>query len=75
MINFTIYFFFVLFDGFKLGVFPGVLLLSLRLLSGLPVESAIGFGPGFNGILFYLLSKFIKNNSFFFSKPKIYYKM
>nr|WP_306804116.1 hypothetical protein [Providencia sp. PROV024] len=33
--------------GFRPGVFPGVFLLSRRRWSGLPVESAIGFGPGF----------------------------
>jgi hypothetical protein len=32
--------------GFKLGVFPGVSLLSRRRLSGSPVDGAIGFGPG-----------------------------
>lgn len=32
--------------GFKDGVFPGVCLLSLWRRSGLPVETAILFGPG-----------------------------
>lgn len=36
--------------GFKLGVFPGVFLLSRRRRSGLPVDWAIGFGPGFKPI-------------------------
>ncbi|MBI3133664.1 MAG: hypothetical protein HYZ14_03215 [Bacteroidetes bacterium] len=40
------YFFFVDLLGFKPGVLPGVLLLSLRRRSGLPVDGAIGFGPG-----------------------------
>ncbi|BFP43209.1 hypothetical protein FGF1_40540 [Flavobacteriaceae bacterium GF1] len=43
---FELYFF--LLGGFKEGVFPGVSLLSLCLLSGLPVDFAIRFGPGFN---------------------------
>lgn len=32
--------------GFKLGVFLGVFLLSRLRWSGLPVDFAIGFGPG-----------------------------
>jgi hypothetical protein len=32
--------------GLSDGVFPGVSLLSRRRLSGLPVDLAIGFGPG-----------------------------
>ena len=47
-----IYFFFlVLFEGFKKGVFPGVDLLSLCLLSGFPVDLAFLFGPGFSPII------------------------
>lgn len=37
--------------GFNPGVFPGVFLLSRLRLSGLPVESAIGFGPSLRAIL------------------------
>ena len=36
--------------GFNPGVFPGVFLLSRLRLSGLPVESAIGFGPSLSAI-------------------------
>jgi hypothetical protein len=50
-------YFLELFDGLREGVFPGVVLLSLRLWSGLPVDFAIGFGPGFNPIIFYILYK------------------
>lgn len=32
--------------GLRVGVFPGVSLLSRRRLSGLPVDLAVGFGPG-----------------------------
>lgn len=37
--------------GNKDGVFPGVSLLSLCLLSGFPVEIAVLFGPGFKPML------------------------
>lgn len=43
--------------GFNPGVFPGVFLLSRLRLSGLPVESAIGFGPGFKAIIIILSIK------------------
>lgn len=42
---------FVLFEGFREGVFPGVFLLSRWRRSGFPVEIAIRFGPGFNPII------------------------
>jgi len=58
------YYFFELFDGFKLGLLPGVLLLSLRRWSSLPVDFATGFGPGFNPILFYLPSINLKTVNF-----------
>jgi len=45
----------VLFEGFREGVLPGVLLLSLWRLSGLPVDLAILFGPGLSGMIFYVL--------------------
>ena len=38
-------------DGFNVGVLPGVDLLSRWRWSGLPVESAVLFGPGFKGII------------------------
>lgn len=37
--------------GFNEGVLPGVSLLSCCLRSGLPVESAILFGPGLSAII------------------------
>lgn len=37
--------------GFNEGVFPGVFLLSCWRLSGLPVDFAILFGPGFSDIV------------------------
>ncbi len=37
--------------GFKLGLFPGVLLLSRRRLSSFPVDLAIGFGPGLSAMI------------------------
>jgi|TARA_E500000081_G_scaffold131602_1_gene141987 hypothetical protein len=43
--------------GFNPGVFPGVFLLSRLRLSGLPVESAIGFGPGLRAIIVILSIK------------------
>uniref|UniRef100_UPI0039A703A3 hypothetical protein n=1 Tax=Ornithobacterium rhinotracheale TaxID=28251 RepID=UPI0039A703A3 len=49
--DFLTTYFFVLLEGFNEGVLPGVLLLSLCLLSGLPVVLAILFGPGFNPII------------------------
>lgn len=38
------------FGGFNEGVFPGVSLLSRCRLSGLPVDFAMRFGPGFSVI-------------------------
>jgi len=46
MIQHPVYFFKLL-EGFRLGVFPGVFLLSRCRRSGFPVESAILFGLGF----------------------------
>lgn len=43
-------YFFVDLLGFNESVFPGVSLLSRRRRSGLPVESAMGFGPGFRAM-------------------------
>jgi hypothetical protein len=40
--------------GFKLEVFPGVVLLSRRRLSGFPVDLAVGFGPGLSAMIFFL---------------------
>ncbi|CAH8182106.1 hypothetical protein VAE151_410001 [Vibrio aestuarianus] len=40
--------------GFSPGVFPGVFLLSRLRWSGLPVDLAIGFGPGFKAIMIIL---------------------
>lgn len=37
--------------GFKLDLFPGVLLLSRRRLSSFPVDLAIGFGPGLSAMV------------------------
>lgn len=37
--------------GLSVGVFPGVSLLSRRRLSGLPVDLAVGFGPGLMAII------------------------
>jgi hypothetical protein len=54
LISSLIYFFEDLL-GFNPGVFPGVFLLSRLRLSGLPVESAIGFGPGLRAIIFILV--------------------
>ncbi len=39
--------------GLRLGLFPGVSLLSRRRLSTFPVDLAIGFGPGFNFVIAY----------------------
>lgn len=46
------------------GVFPGVFLLSRRRLSGLPVDFAIGFGPGLIGTSILLLLKEILSGSY-----------
>jgi hypothetical protein len=46
-----IYHFFFGTGGFNEGVLPGVSLLSRCLRSGLPVESAILFGPGLSAII------------------------
>jgi len=53
------YYFFpcCLFGGGKEGVLPGVSLLSLWRLSGLPVDSAILFGPGFSAIILKFIYK------------------
>lgn len=52
--------------GFKVGVFPGVFLLSRWRLSGLPVDSAILFGPGLSAIIINVFIvnyvKFINDN-------------
>jgi hypothetical protein len=56
LISSLIYFFEDLL-GFNPGVFPGVFLLSRLRLSGLPVESAIGFGPGLRAIIVILSIK------------------
>jgi len=45
------YYFFEDLLGFTPGVFPGVFLLSRRRWSGLPVDFAIGFGPGLRAII------------------------
>lgn len=45
-------------EGFNEGVLPGVDLLSLCLWSGFPVDFAVLFGPGFNGITLNLKSFF-----------------
>jgi hypothetical protein len=42
----------LLFGGFNEGVLPSVFLLSRWRWSGLPVDVAILFGPGFRGIVF-----------------------
>ena len=62
-----IFFFgFVLFEGFKEGVLPGVFLLSRCLLSGIPVESAVLFVPGLILISFIIkiYYKFRKQKNF-----------
>lgn len=56
LISSLIYFFEDLL-GFNPGVFPGVFLLSRLRLSGLPVESAIGFGPGLRATIVILSIK------------------
>gem|GEM_PF-4690627 len=59
-------YFFELLEGFRLGVFPGVLLLSRCRRSGFPVESAILFGLDFNAIIhllylsYYIIPNLIK---------------
>ena len=50
------YYLFVDLLGFNSSLLPGVFLLSRRLLSTSPVESAIGFGPGLSGVLDILVS-------------------
>lgn len=40
--------------GFKLRLFPGVLLLSRRRWSSFPVDLAFGFGPGLSAMIFLL---------------------
>lgn len=47
-----LFLYFFRFGGFKDGVLPGVLLLSLARLSGFPVDLAILFGPVLSAIIF-----------------------
>ena len=70
LISSLIYFFEDLL-GFNPGVFPGVFLLSRLRLSSLPVESAIGFGPGLRPIIVILLIKRKSLNSEYSFKQKL----